>query len=128
MDSETPIQPRERQKRKSLTIKNDLDRVNRRRHQNRISQRCVREKQQAHKKQLEMFVEMIKSRNEMSKHGKESESALLDAHIAIIEENKRLKDALLQMRKKLLSLSSVASMAAGSRIPFRLCRHCLRWG
>jgi hypothetical protein len=34
--------------------------------------------------------------------------------LALAEENRRLKDALLKMRKKLLSLSSMAAMTAGT--------------
>lgn len=37
---------------------------------------------------------------------------LLDAHLKLIKENQAMEDALFRMRKKLLSLSSAAAMAA----------------
>ncbi|KAF2493599.1 hypothetical protein BU16DRAFT_563755 [Lophium mytilinum] len=116
MDTGTSSQVGGKSNRKAAANKNDPTRISRRRHQNRISQRCVREKQQAHKKQLEMFVDMIKSRNEIPAQGNLGQADLLDAHIALIEENKKLKDALMEMRKKLMSLSNVASEAADSDI------------
>jgi hypothetical protein len=38
---------------------------------------------------------------------------LLETHLKLMEENRRLQDALLRLRKKLLSLSNAASAAAG---------------
>ncbi|OCK82351.1 hypothetical protein K432DRAFT_424234 [Lepidopterella palustris CBS 459.81] len=89
------------------------DRINRRRTQNRISQQCVREKAQAHAKQLQALTEMVKpimdndGASDMS-----SQKALMRNQLALIDENKELREALLQMRKKLLSLSSAAASVA----------------
>jgi hypothetical protein len=42
-----------------------------------------------------------------------SQNVLLSAQLELTNESKELKDALLRMRKKLLSLSSAAAAAAG---------------
>jgi hypothetical protein len=87
--------------------------------QNRISQQCLREKQLAHTRQLESFLEIIKSSNDESKNNEDRYSTLLDAHLKLIEEKRQLEDALFRLRKRLLSLSNIASTAAGKQLPSR---------
>jgi hypothetical protein len=41
--------------------------------------------------------------------------ALVSKHLELLEMNKELNDALLRMRKKLLSLSTASAAAAGKR-------------
>jgi hypothetical protein len=93
----------------------DASRVQRKRIQNRISQQCVREKQAAHIKQLEALVEMMKTRKAF---GDESNAdvryeALMNSYANLVEENKELRDALLDLRKKFFSISTAADGAAG---------------
>ncbi|KAI9743697.1 MAG: hypothetical protein M1818_003013 [Claussenomyces sp. TS43310] len=89
------------------------DRIQRKRIQNRISQQCVRERAQAHAKQLEVLTEMVKS---TTPNGGDSDTsgqmALMRNQLRLIEENKKLRDALLKLRKKLRSLSAAAASAA----------------
>jgi hypothetical protein len=91
------------------------DRINRKRVQNRISQQCVREKQLAHQKRLETLAEIIKSSTEADATSTESQNALLNNQMSLIDENRDLRDALLRMRKKMLSLSSAVAAVAGNR-------------
>ncbi|OCK85512.1 hypothetical protein K432DRAFT_421768 [Lepidopterella palustris CBS 459.81] len=91
-------------------------RVERKRTQNRLSQQCVREKQQAYARQLESFVDFIKISHGNAKEGQDSRGELVRAHLALVQENQQLRDALLRMRKKLLSLSNSASAAADDEI------------
>ncbi|KAI9834057.1 MAG: hypothetical protein M1819_003342 [Sarea resinae] len=91
----------------------------RKRAQNRISQQCFREKQLAHTRQLESFIAAIKETNETNEtraDGQVMRQPLLNAHLSLIEENQRMRDALLRMRKKFLSLSSAAAAAADDEI------------
>jgi hypothetical protein len=46
--------------------------------------------------------------------GNEGYATLLQSHMALMEENRCLEDALFRLRKKLLSLSNAASTAAGT--------------
>jgi hypothetical protein len=89
------------------------DRVTRKRLQNRLSQQCVREKRLAHAKQFEALRDMPKLAH-TSQLSQELWETLKAEQLALAEENRRLKDALLKMRKKLLSLSSMAAMTAGT--------------
>jgi hypothetical protein len=99
---------------KSKESKDTLqDRRSRKRVQNRISQQCVREKQAAYSKQLEALAGMIKSSTKMDCESTASNSAHLKIQMALIEENRELRDALLRMRKKMLSLSSAVGAVAG---------------
>jgi hypothetical protein len=100
-------------KRKTPSDKPSDTRADRKRVQNRISQQCLREKQLAHTRQLESFLEIIKSSNDESKNNEDRYSTLLDAHLKLIEEKRQLEDALFRLRKRLLSLSNIASTAAG---------------
>lgn len=93
------------------------ERANRKRVQNRISQQCVREKQLAQKKQLEAMKMAVK--NSLSSDATTdaaSQRAALNQHISLLDENRELRDALLRMRKKLLSLSSASAAIANDRI------------
>ncbi|KPM38348.1 hypothetical protein AK830_g8234 [Neonectria ditissima] len=82
----------------------------RKRAQNRISQQCLREKNLAYTRHLESVVQAVKSVNEAGESDRYS--VLLEAHLKLVEENRVLKEALLNMRKKLLSLSNAATDAA----------------
>lgn len=92
------------------------DRINRKRVQNRISQQCVREKQLAHQKRLEALAEIIRTSTEADSTSTESKNALLNNQMSLIEENRDLRDALLRMRKKMLSLSSAVAAVADDPI------------
>jgi hypothetical protein len=96
------------------------DRINRKRVQNRISQQCVREKQLAHAKRLEALAEVIKTSTEADATSAATQSNLLNNQLALIEENRDLRDELLRMRKKMLSLSSAVAAAAGKYSHFFL--------
>lgn len=114
----TPAATRAR-KRKAASDKPNDTRADRKRVQNRISQQCLREKQLAHTRQLESFLEIIKSSNDESKNNEDRYSTLLDAHLKLIEEKRQLEDALFRLRKRLLSLSNIASTAAGNHFASR---------
>ncbi|OCK83369.1 hypothetical protein K432DRAFT_347304 [Lepidopterella palustris CBS 459.81] len=103
-------------KRKASTDKPSDARADRKRVQNRISQQCLREKQLAHTRQLESFLEIIKTSNDETKNNEDRYSTLLDAHLKLIEEKRQLEDALFRLRKRLLSLSNIASTAADDEI------------
>jgi hypothetical protein len=98
---------------------NGQDQINRRKTQNRISQRCVREKARAHAKQIESLSTIIKSTGDPSGLADlpARYQALLTSHLSLLEMNKDLSDALLRMRKKLFSLSTAAGGAAGKSLP-----------
>lgn len=91
------------------------DRITRKRLQNRLSQQCVREKRLAHAKQLESHREMPKLAD-TSQLSEELWEAWKEERLALTEENRRLKDSLLEMRKKWLSLSSMAAITADDDI------------
>ena len=94
------------------------DRVNRKREQNRISQKCMREKRLACASQLDDMAEVIKlSSQGQSEVGGDAQNAGLARQLALIEENRDIKDALLRMRKKMLSLSYAAAAVAGRLSP-----------
>ena len=87
----------------------ESDRAARKRVQNRISQKCIREKQAAQTQHLAAFWEMIQSSR--NSNGDNS-TALMEAHLKLLEDNQKMKTALLRMRKKLLSISNSAAAAA----------------
>lgn len=84
----------------------------RKRAQNRISQQCLREKNLAHVRSLEETVALLQQAVASGDQGSRY-ATLLETHLKLMEENRRLQDALLRLRKKLLSLSNAASTAAG---------------
>ncbi|KAL6230140.1 hypothetical protein BDW75DRAFT_77852 [Aspergillus navahoensis] len=88
----------------SLDSKTEQQRE-RKRLQNRISQQCFREKQASYIKHLEQFVESIEHSDGFA--GTEAAERL-----RLIRENHALRDSLMHMRKKLLSLGAqVTSLA-----------------
>lgn len=92
------------------------ERANRKRIQNRISQQCVREKHLAQQKQLETMKSILQS----SVTGEEVPTAAsqkaLAQHLELLDENRDLREALLRMRKKFLSLSSATAAIANDKI------------
>ncbi|KAM6527578.1 hypothetical protein FALCPG4_008634 [Fusarium falciforme] len=84
----------------------------RKRAQNRISQQCLREKNLAYVRSLEETVSLLQQAVASGDQGSRYAN-LLEIHLKLMEENRRLQDALLRLRKKLLSLSNAASAAAG---------------
>ncbi|KAF1812765.1 hypothetical protein P152DRAFT_481672 [Eremomyces bilateralis CBS 781.70] len=96
--------------------RHEQERINRKREQNRISQQCLRERQLAHSKQLETLASIMKiSTGEDADHSS-LRAALMSNQLALIEENKDLREALLRMRKKTLSLSAALSAVADDAI------------
>jgi hypothetical protein len=79
----------------------------RKRLQNRISQQCFREKQATYIKHLEQFVSNIEGSNGFN----DSDAA---KKLQLIRENHVLRESLLNMRKKLLSLSAQATFIAST--------------
>ena len=86
------------------------DRAARKRVQNRISQKCIREKQLAQSQHLASFLDLIQASR---KGGDGSQTALIESHLKLLEENQKMKTSLLRMRKKMLSLSNSARTTAG---------------
>jgi hypothetical protein len=76
--------------------------------QNRLSQRCIREKQLVKIQQLERRLSLLQAQNQ-SRSTEEVEA--LNAQL--LRENEELRDTLQVMRKKLLSIGSMATTAAG---------------
>lgn len=93
----------------AITGGNDL-RTNHKRAQNRLSQQCAREKRLAQSKQLDLLASVIKS---SGADLAERQTSLVNAQLELLKENEALKEGLLRMRKKLLSLSTAAAAAAG---------------
>ncbi|KAL2687951.1 hypothetical protein Neosp_005521 [[Neocosmospora] mangrovei] len=87
----------------------------RKRAQNRISQQCLREKNLAHVRSLEETVALLQQAVATGDQGSRY-ATLLETHLKLMEENRRLQDALLRLRKKLLSLSNAASTAADDEV------------
>ncbi|UPL00932.1 hypothetical protein LCI18_011866 [Fusarium solani-melongenae] len=87
----------------------------RKRAQNRISQQCLREKNLAHVRSLEETVALLQQAVASGDQGSRYAN-LLETHLKLMEENRRLQDALLRLRKKLLSLSNAASAAADDEV------------
>ena len=59
------------------------------------------------------LIETIKSTNEGSQNSSEPNSVPLNAFMKVVEENEKLKDALLRLRKKLLSFRNLVGNTAG---------------
>ncbi|KAF5026812.1 hypothetical protein F66182_1096 [Fusarium sp. NRRL 66182] len=100
------------------------DSSERKRAQNRISQQCLREKNLTYIRNLEETIDLLQkvatgtdSQNEPDRY-----SVLLEAHLKLIAENRKLEEALLRLRKKLLSFGQAATAAAGEYL-FRLFYH-----
>jgi hypothetical protein len=74
--------------------------------QNRISQRCFREKQGSYIKHLERFVSSIENAEAFGSR----EAA---ERLQLIHENQSLRESMLRMKKKLLSLGAQMTSLAG---------------
>lgn len=90
------------------------DQTNKRKMQNRISQQMLREKTQAHARQLESLASIMKTHDATDMSAQYN--ALLSAHLNVLEKNRELNEALLRMRKKLLSMSTASAAAADDQI------------
>lgn len=88
--------------------------VDRKKAQNRISQQCLREKQLATTKHMNSMLNALQGSRASSKDDRQDDGALLESHLELIEQNKRLIEAVLRLRKKLLLLSASANAAAGT--------------
>lgn len=77
--------------------------ADKRRRQNRFSQREHRKKQNAYIQNIESFMQVMKDSNEMNDNDSKY-SRLLKAHTELIEENRRLRDTVSAVRRKLLHI------------------------
>lgn len=93
----------------SADTQNDLRKAQKRA-QNRLSQQCVRERRRAQSKHLDTLTAVIESG---TSDKFDRQDARVVAQLELIKENEELKDALLRLRKKLLSVSTAAAAAAG---------------
>ncbi|KAG4284369.1 hypothetical protein FPRO06_08748 [Fusarium proliferatum] len=94
---------------------NALDSSERKRAQNRISQQCLREKNITYIRNLEETIELLQ-KVATGSDPQDRYSVLLDAHLKLISENRKLEDALLRLRKKLLSFGQAATAAADDEV------------
>jgi len=94
--------------------------VDRKRVQNRIAQRCCRERRLTHVRRLESLAKVLESSNVagVTENEEDRYGTLLRAHLKLLDEHKELEEALLRLRKKLLSVSSSVSSAAGNTDQF----------
>ncbi|KAF5690078.1 beta-glucosidase G [Fusarium circinatum] len=94
---------------------NALDPSERKRAQNRIPQQCLREKNITYIRNLEETIELLQ-RVATGSDPQDRYSVLLDAHLKLIAENRKLEDALLRLRKRLLSFGQAATAAADDEV------------
>ncbi|KAF5584446.1 copper-transporting ATPase 2 [Fusarium subglutinans] len=94
---------------------NALDPSERKRAQNRISHQCLREKNITYIRNLEETIELLQ-KVATGSDPQDRYSVLLDAHLKLIAENRKLEDALLRLRKKLLSFGQAATAAADDEV------------
>ncbi|KAF5688648.1 hypothetical protein FDENT_4733 [Fusarium denticulatum] len=94
---------------------NALDPTERKRAQNRISQQCLREKNITYIRNLEETIELLQ-KVATGSDPQDRYSVLLNAHLKFIAENRKLEDALLRLRKKLLSFGQAATAAADDEV------------
>ncbi|KAH0541235.1 hypothetical protein FGG08_004291 [Glutinoglossum americanum] len=80
--------------------------------QNRLSQQCYREKQASYIKQLERFVENVQAAGSGQADIPSQLQEMQKKQLRLMKENQELREAILRMRKKLLSLSTAASTSA----------------
>ncbi|KAH4284879.1 hypothetical protein HBH70_095930 [Parastagonospora nodorum] len=85
----------------------------RKRVQNRISQRCAREKKLTQNRNVANFMDLVKK---AQAGGHENNTVLVNAYAELMQENDQLNEALLRMRKKLLSISNSSEAAADDPI------------
>jgi hypothetical protein len=93
--------------------------------QNRLSQQSCREKQASYVRQLEHFVENMQASgmggvaaSGPGAGGDSSQTYIWELQSRLwnlMKENQELRDAMLRMRKKMLSLGAAASSGAGTR-------------
>ncbi|KAF5529710.1 hypothetical protein FNAPI_13789 [Fusarium napiforme] len=100
---------------------NALDPTERKRAQNRISQQCLREKNITYIRNLEETIELLQ-KVATGSDSQDRYSVLLDAHLKLIAENRKLEDALLRLRKKLLSFGQAATAAADDEVFYSIFR------
>jgi flagellar hook-basal body complex protein FliE len=81
--------------------------------QNRNSQKLSREKQASYTRALEHIVNSIDKWDPQS-----SESPMVKTMMQLRDENSQLRDLVLKMRKRFLSLSTMAATDAGKRVWF----------
>lgn len=124
MDSESPVEstyPAESRgrKRKASTRTGDQA-TDRKRTQNRISQQCARERQTAYIRQMESFIDLLRSSTEGDTDDTEY-TKLLKAHLKLLDDKRNAEESLFRFRQKLLSVGNMATSAAGKPISlFRL--------
>lgn len=119
MDSESPVEstfPAESRgrKRKASTRTGDQA-TDRKRTQNRISQQCARERQTAYIRQMESFIDLLRSSTEGDTDDAEY-TKLLKAHLKLLDEKRNAEESLFRFRQKLLSVGNMATSAAGKPI------------
>ncbi|KAG9383771.1 BRLZ domain containing protein [Pyrenophora tritici-repentis] len=93
----------------AANITNEDEKSQRKRVQNRISQRCSREKKLTQNRNIANFIELVK-KAQTGSH--ENNKVLVNAYAELMQENDQLNEALLRMRKKLLSISNSSEAAA----------------
>ncbi|KAF4447582.1 heavy metal translocating p-type ATPase [Fusarium austroafricanum] len=82
----------------------------RKRTQNRIAQKCLRERRAASGRHIANMLETMQFTTETDQV--KQYSKLLEAQVKLVKDNQQMEDALFRMRKKLLSLSNAAATAA----------------
>ncbi|KAF5625186.1 heavy metal translocating p-type ATPase [Fusarium tjaetaba] len=82
----------------------------RKRTQNRIAQKCLRERRAASDRHIANMLEAMQFATETDQA--KQYSKLLDTQVKLVKDNQEMEDALFRMRKKLLSLSNAAANAA----------------
>ncbi|KAA8618818.1 bZIP-1 domain containing protein [Pyrenophora tritici-repentis] len=97
----------------AANITNEDEKSQRKRVQNRISQRCSREKKLTQNRNIANFIELVK-KAQTGSH--ENNKVLVNAYAELMQENDQLNEALLRMRKKLLSISNSSEAAANDPI------------
>ncbi|PGH11598.1 hypothetical protein AJ80_07068 [Polytolypa hystricis UAMH7299] len=98
------------------TKNNAAHQQNKKRAQNRTSQQCLRERQQAHTRHLESLVELMMASQPDGEGPEKQNQALMASNLKLIEQNRQLQDALFRMKKKFLGLSNMAAAAANDEI------------
>jgi hypothetical protein len=96
-----------------------ISKVERKRAQSRVAQQHAREKQLARIRELESFVDHIKST--VGEEATSSDEAsliaqnarLTKAFVEVLDENAKLKQGLLRLRRTMMSLSTQAAEDAG---------------
>lgn len=86
----------------------------RKRTQNRIAQQCLRERRAASSRHMDNVFNTMKFASEADQS--QRFAVLLEAHMKLVKENELMEDALFRLRKKLLSLSNAAAMAADDSV------------